>query len=389
MWYGIQCFGIIFLMTQPFRTHHLIQALEEFTDQTLPLDLFLNHYYRTHKALGSKDRLFIGDTIYSVIRWKGLLDAISQEPHSWEKRIKTFLSHPLDELKKGKLQDHEKVSFPDWLFSRLKEQLGGQKAEEICLISNQQAPPTIRVNLMKTDRKTLLESLKKYAAVEPTPLSPWGITFKEKMNYFEIPEFTAGHFEIQDEGSQLLANLISPEPQDHVMDFCAGSGGKTLAFAHKMQGKGQIYLHDIRPKALAQAKKRLKKAGVQNSQIVPSGDPRLKKLKGKMQWVFVDAPCSGTGTLRRNPDMKWKLSSDMIDRLVGMQRSIFEKALSFLAPNGQIIYATCSILQEENQAQTEHFMKTYGLKTEGAPLQIFPQENGSDGFYGVILRRAN
>ena len=157
-------------MTLSFRTHHLIQAVVEFSDQSLPLDLFLNGYYRTHKALGSKDRLFIGDTIYSLIRWKGLLDAVIPEPHNWEKRLETFLKIPLEELKKGELEDHDKVSFPKWLFDRLSEQLGQKKALEICLISIQQAPPTVRVNLMKTDRTTLLESLKKHASVEPTAL---------------------------------------------------------------------------------------------------------------------------------------------------------------------------------------------------------------------------
>jgi 16S rRNA C967 or C1407 C5-methylase (RsmB/RsmF family) len=113
----------------------------------------------------------------------------------------------------------------------------------------------------------------------------------------------------------------------------------------------------------------------------------LKKLKGKMQWVFVDAPCSGTGTLRRNPDMKWKLSEETVNRMVGMQRNIFEQALSYLAPGGSIIYGTCSILAEENELQTAHFIHTYGLEVVGTPLQILPQENGADGFYGVVFRK--
>ncbi len=373
---------------KPFRIHHLTQAVEEFSHQSLPLDLFLNQYYRANKALGSKDRLFLSDTLYAIIRWKGLLDASGEENQTWETRVDNFLKSTIDELRANpKLAPHDKVSFPEWLFSRLEKQLGLQKAEEVCLICNQQAPPTIRVNLAKTNRDTLLTSLKKYGSVTPTAISSQGIVFSDRMNYFEIPEFVKGEFEIQDEGSQLLADLLQPKPQDHILDFCAGSGGKTLAFAHKTEGKGQIYLHDIRPKALQQAKKRLKKAGVQNAQIIVAGEPRLKKLKGKMQWVFVDAPCSGTGTLRRNPEMKWKLNEETIARMVGMQRNIFEQALSYLAPGGSIIYGTCSILAEENELQTAHFIQTYGLEVVGNPLQILPQENGADGFYGVVFRK--
>jgi 16S rRNA (cytosine(967)-C(5))-methyltransferase len=375
-------------MIKPFRDHHLLQAIQAYTDQTLPLDLYLNQYYRANKALGSKDRLFLNETIFTMIRWKGLLDAFSEPPHGWAETIKVFQSTTIDDLRSANfLSDHDKVSFPEWLYTRLKEQLGESKAKEVCLISNTQAPPTIRVNPLKSNRETLLTALQKHGKVTPTVHSPYGLVFLERMNYFEIPEFVAGHFEIQDEGSQLLADLICPKAQDHILDFCAGSGGKTLAFAHKTGGKGQIYLHDIRPKALQQAKKRLNKAGVQNAQIVPAGDPKLKKLKGKMDWVFVDAPCSGTGTLRRNPDMKWKLSEEMVTRLIGMQRSIFEQALSFLSPKGSIIYGTCSMLAEENEQQIEHFIKTYNLEVVGSPLKLLPEQNGADGFFGVVLKR--
>lgn len=376
-------------MIKPFRTHHLCLALEKFEQQTLPLDHFLNLYYRGNKALGSKDRLFIGDAIYSIIRWKGLIDACSPRPITAESRVDTFLSNTLDDLRKKAITAHDQVSFPEWLHTNLIKNYGKEKANELCLSLNKQAPAVIRTNLLKTNRTALLETLKKLGNVEITNLSPYGITFLERVNYFEIPEFNLGHFENQDEGSQLLADLIDSKPEDQVMDFCSGSGGKTLAFAHKMKGKGQIYLHDVRKTALAQAKKRLNRAGVQNAQIVPSGDARLKKLKKKMQWVFVDAPCSGTGTFRRNPDMKWKLKPETVERLVGEQRKIFEQALSYLDPKGSIIYATCSILPEENEQQTAHFIKTYGLEIVGIPLQILPQDNGPDGFYGVVLRRVN
>jgi 16S rRNA C967 or C1407 C5-methylase (RsmB/RsmF family) len=223
--------------------------------------------------------------------------------------------------------------------------------------------------------------------VVPTSTSPLGITFQKKINFFELPEFKEGLFEVQDEGSQLLAFLVKAKPGQQVLDYCAGSGGKTLAFAPSMQNKGQIFLHDVRPKALLECRKRLRRAGIQNAQTVAHDSPKLSKLKKKMDWVLVDAPCTGTGTLRRNPDMKWKFSQEILSRLIGQQRMIFEKALSYMRPEGRIVYATCSILQEENQEQIEHFLKTYSLELEGETFQTFPALGGMDGFFGAILKK--
>jgi len=204
-------------------------------------------------------------------------------------------------------------------------------------------------------------------------------------NFFATEEFKQGLFEIQDEGSQLIALLVGAQPKQQVFDYCAGAGGKTLAFAPNMHSQGQIYLHDIRAHALLQARKRLKRAGIQNAQIINDDSPKLPKLKKKMDWVLVDAPCSGSGTLRRNPDMKWKFDDAMITRLVGEQRKIFERALSFMSPEGRIVYATCSIFPEENQNQIDHFVKTYNLKIEGKPFISLPKLNGMDGFFAAVL----
>ena len=190
---------------------------------------------------------------------------------------------------------------------------------------------------------------------------------------------------MQDEASQQVAALVQAKPGDHVLDYCSGSGGKALAFAPAMDGKGQIYLHDIRAHILQEAKRRLKRAGVQNAQVLTTD--KLKPLKKKCDWVLVDAPCTGTGTLRRNPDMKWRFTGEMLQRLIGEQRTIFEKALSYLKPEGRIVYATCSILKEENSEQIAHFLKTYGLKLEDSPLQTLPEEGGMDGFFGAVLLR--
>lgn len=362
----------------------------------MPLDLLINRYFRANKSLGSKDRAFIAETLYALMRWKGLLDAfngeeIAADTHPttvWEARLNTYLNRPIEELRKtAGLAPHTSVSFPEWLFDKFVKHYGPEQAAEIALVSNTQAPASIRANLLKTTRDELLEKLALRFPVAASQVAPNAILFKKRMNYFELPEFTAGLFEVQDEGSQLLAELVKAKPGDQVMDYCSGSGGKALAFAPRLQGKGQIYLHDVRKGSLQESKKRLKRAGVQNVQIIPADDTRLKKLKKKCNWVLVDAPCSGTGTLRRNPDMKWRLSEEGLDYLTGLQRTIFEKAQSYLAPDGHIVYGTCSILSEENEAQVEHFLKTYPLELCGKPLKILPTADGPDGFFGAVFRR--
>jgi 16S rRNA (cytosine967-C5)-methyltransferase len=372
----------------PFREHHLFELLKGYSSQTLPLDLFINHYFRDHHSLGSKDRAFIAEAAYALVRWQSLLDFLAQST-SWQDRYATFLEVDFNQLQERKdIPLAIRVSFPQPLFDLFVSNYGVEKARELCLISNTPAPATVRANTLKISRKDLLKRWEGIYDVSPTSLSLNGIIFHKKLNFFQLPEFKEGLFEVQDEGSQLLACLIQAQPEQQVLDYCAGSGGKTLAFAPLMQGKGQIYLHDIRPFALQEARKRLRRSGIQNYQIIAPNSPYLAKLKKKMNWILVDVPCSGTGTLRRNPDMKWKFDLELLKRLIGQQRTIFEKALSFLNPNGRIVYATCSLLREENQAQVEHFLSTYSLTMEGEPFQTFPTPNGMDGFFGVVLKRA-
>ncbi|NGX55460.1 MAG: hypothetical protein KR126chlam2_01095, partial [Chlamydiae bacterium] len=264
-------------------------------------------------------------------------------------------------------------------------QYGEEKAMRLCQICNTPAPTTVRINPLKTTREELLAQWEKEYEVTPCDHSTYGIQFKKRIPFFTLDAFKNGLFEVQDEGSQLIALKVKSSPGDQVMDYCAGSGGKTLAFAHQMEGRGQIYLHDIRPLALQQARKRLCRAGIQNGQFLTPEHPLLEKLKKKMDWVLVDAPCSGTGTLRRNPDMKWKFDDDLVKKLVGEQRVIFERALSFVKPGGKITFATCSILREENEEQLAHFLKVYDLKMVGDPFVSLPSFGGMDGFFAVTL----
>lgn len=375
------------MITRPYREHHLLALLEGYEAQQLPLDLYISHYFRSHKALGSKDRGMIAENVYALVRWRGLLDHLCGSPTTWEERFTFFHSAAFEEAKHDEsVPAHIRLSFPQVLFNLMVQSLGLEQAQELCRISNRPAPTTVRVNSMKTTREAMMEKWKGLYDVSECLHSPYGIIFHKKINFFSLPEFQAGLFEVQDEGSQLLASLMKVSPGQHVMDYCAGSGGKTLAFAPAMQNTGQIFLHDIRPRVLEDSKKRLRRAGIQNAQVALAGDPKLPKLKKKMDWVLVDAPCSGTGTMRRNPDMKWSFTEETLPRLIGQQRTIFERALSFMKPGGRIVYATCSILTEENESQLAHFTKTYSLKVEGEPFKTTPSDGGMDGFFGAVLK---
>jgi 16S rRNA (cytosine(967)-C(5))-methyltransferase len=376
-------------MNHPFREHHLFQILDLYRTAHLPLDALLSRYFRIHKAVGSKDRRYISETIYGMIRWQGLLDHLCDKPVSWQKRYALFQHfNPQDYIHSTSIPSHIRSSFPKSFFQSLSETFGEEKALELCMICNTEAPTTVRINTLKTTREALLNGWKNLYKVRPTQHSQEGIIFNHRTNFFAMPEFKAGNFEIQDEGSQLIAQLIEVKEGQQVLDYCAGAGGKTLAFAPRMQNTGQIYLHDIRSHPLEEAKKRLKRAGIQNAQILFNDDPKKGKLKHKMDWVLVDAPCSGSGTLRRNPDMKWRFEKEMIPRLVQEQREIFEQALSFLHPQGTIVYATCSLFPEENEEQAAFFEKEFHLKPTKKPFSCLPELGGMDGFFGASFQRA-
>lgn len=375
-------------MYHPFRHYHILCILEGYDQQDLPLDLFLKDYFKARTAVGSKDRPFISDAVYTIVRWRGLLDYLCDAPIDWAKRLDIYLKWDLPTVKKrADIPVHIRAGFPKGLFDLIIESHGEVKGLDICHKSNTMAPITVRANTLKTTREHLIDLWKDKHRVTACSYSKNGITFSQRINFFELSEFKQGFFEIQDEGSQLLSELIQVQPGQLVMDFCAGAGGKTLAFAPQMENKGQIYLHDIRAHALHDAKKRLRRAGIQNAQIIEADETKLKKLKKKMDWVLVDAPCTGTGTMRRNPDMKWKFNETLLKEMVSLQRVIFERALSYLKPDGHIVYATCSLLKGENAEQVAHFIKTYNLEIVGNVFESTPVPGGMDGFFGVTLKK--
>lgn len=274
---------------------------------------------------------------------------------------------------------HIRYGASSCLYQRLLSAYGEEATQKICLVNNGRAPLTIRINPLKASRDKLLRSLSKQFKVSPCLHSPLGFYFHEKVNLPSIPEFKEGLFEIQDEASQLGSALIKAQPKQHILDYCAGSGGKSLAFSHLLNNSGQIYLYDVRSFALKKARLRFDRAGIQNVQFTLP-----KNRKGKMDWVVVDVPCSGTGTFRRNPDLKWKFERVGLKTLQKKQREIFKNAFSYLHSNGTIVYMTCSILPEENEEQLLYFQNEFGLKVI-EKFQTLPIENGMDGFFAVSL----
>lgn len=369
-----------------FRYHHILDILHQSEQGSLPIDAFLSSYFRTHKAVGSNDRQEICDTLYDMIRWRGLLDYLCQKPITWKQRLDIYLTIcPINFLSKNEIPLHVRLSFPKFAFNFLLSAYGEKNTIDFCLNSNESAPTTIRVNSLKISRDDLLKKWEGIYEMSPCSTSPYGIRFNRRINFFALPEFKEGMFELQDEGSQLVADHIHPEPGAHILDYCAGSGGKTLAFAPKMEGKGQIYLYDIRPQILLQAKKRLKRAGIQNAQIVDEKKLKKKGFLKRMNWILLDVPCSGSGTLRRNPDIKWRWTQDSLGILIEEQRKIFDRALRFLHPNGKIVYATCSVFPEENENQISYFMEKYNLQLIGLPFHSSPKKNEMDGFFCAVL----
>lgn len=370
-----------------FRKNHIVNILKNWEANTFPLDYFLSRYFRTHKSLGSHDRKEIAKTIYQIIRWQNLIDYHLSKPVTWEKRVTAYEEGIIDPAVNALLPEHLQYAFPEFLYNFFIQDYGKQKAHSLMSVLQQSAPLTIRVNSIKCKREELLKRWQNQFSIKPSSFSSMGISFSKRESLFHLQEFKKGFFEVQDEGSQLVADQVEAKPGLHILDYCGGSGGKTLAFAPKMQGKGQIYLHDIRPSILYQAKKRMKRAGVQNTQLLFPNKGSLKKYYGKMDIVLVDVPCSGVGTLRRNPEQKWKLSQETIENLVTEQREIFTKALDFVKPEGKIIYATCSILSQENENQVDFFTHNLPVKLAKKPMKWLPTEGGMDGFFAAHFQR--
>jgi 16S rRNA (cytosine967-C5)-methyltransferase len=295
---------------------------------------------------------------------------------------------------------------PDWLWERLAQQHGADEALRIAQGLLNPAPLDLRVNLARLDRPAARARLAADGIdAAQTPYSPAGLRLAGKPAINRHPLFAAGLIEVQDEGSQLLAWLLGPRRGEMIADYCAGAGGKTLAAAMLMRGTGRIYAMDISAKRLAALAPRAARAGMTNIHTLVLGedDARARRLAGKLDRVLVDAPCSGFGTLRRNPDLKWRHGPDAVAELAAKQRRILDAAARLLKAGGRLLYATCSILQEENDAVVSDFQREHPEFTPlscaellaaqhialdtGDKLRLFPHVHGTDGFYAAAFVR--
>jgi 16S rRNA (cytosine967-C5)-methyltransferase len=291
---------------------------------------------------------------------------------------------------------------------RLEEAFGEALPEAMQALS-QEAPVDLRVNTLKCPGVAeLIHALDKegYTA-SPTPHSPVGVRLHQRFAAFNTQAFKDGWFEMQDEGSQIAALLVEAKPGEKVIDFCAGAGGKTLAIAATMQNKGRILAWDSSAARLKQMQKRLARAGVSNvvtHVLADESDPFIKRHKDSADWVVVDAPCSGSGTWRRNPDLKWRFTPEDLQEVKALQASILASAARLVRPGGRLVYITCSVFPDENLQQVKQFIETHARfkvapvgkiwntlakESEGGipHLRLSPHEDGTDGFFAVVLTR--
>lgn len=405
---------------------HAETALRELLRFAAPADQTLSRYFREHRELGQKDRAFVAESAFAVLRRRRSLEAAAgnAEPNALLiaalLRVLGLSGRALEELADAELvrrirsaqsdalPDAVRADLPDWLWQRLEAEHGRDEALRIAQGLLNAAPLDLRVNLARTSREEVLARLTRDGIeARATPYSPGGVRLggKPAINNHEL--FRDGLIEVQDEGSQLLAWLLAPRRGEMVADYCAGAGGKTLALAMLMRGAGRIYAMDVSAKRLTALAPRAARAQVSNIHpLALSGDndARAKRLAGKLDRVLVDAPCTGFGTLRRNPDLKWRQPESAVAELVRKQDAILAAAATLVKPGGRLVYATCSVLDEENDAVVARFLATHpafargnaaaelaraGIPLDtGVDLRLLPHRHGCDGFFAAILERS-
>lgn len=305
------------------------------------------------------------------------------------------------------MPEEVRLECPDWAVGPLRGRFGDGFADEMAALLTP-PPLDLRVNTMKTTREAMLRALKGQGIpAEPARLAPQGIRIGERLSLARLAPLKSGEVEIQDEGSQLVAMLVDARPGDRVVDFCAGAGGKTLAMAAGMTGKGRIVACDVNEGRLKRCAERARKAGLSNAEtrlLASETDRWVKRHKGGFDRVLVDAPCSGTGTWRRNPDARWRAEDEKgLDGLVALQGRILASAARLVKPGGRLVYATCSMLPEENEAQVEAFVAAHPAfrvvplreaapelraEVDGDYLSLTPARHDTDGFFAAVMERA-
>ncbi|AEW85028.1 methyltransferase domain-containing protein [Flavobacterium columnare] len=366
------------------------------------------------KRWGSADRKFVAETIYEIVRWKRLYAEIAdvKEPFNRENLWRMFAAwavlrgYPIpdwtqlqgtperkikgrfDELSKKRVI---KESIPDWMDALCVKELGENVWSKEIKAQNEQAKVILRVNTLKTTKEKLRAILMDLnIETEFLKDQPDALVLKERANVFLTEAFREGMFEVQDASSQLVAPLLDVQPGMRVVDTCAGAGGKTLHLASIMQNKGQLIALDLYESKLNQLKLRARRNGVHNIETrVIENSKTIKKLHGTADRVLIDAPCSGLGVLKRNPDSKWKLQPEFIDNIRKVQAEVLENYSKIVKPGGKLVYATCSILPSENQEQIQKFLATESGQnfTLINDYKILAHQTGFDGFYMALLEK--
>lgn len=387
----------------------VVDALEEIFQGKIFADKVIQKTLKKDKRWGARDRAFIAETTYNIVRWYRLLYEIrGAQPKSksdWWEIIGIWFSINEVQLPDWKefakldapsiLQQHAKLSdrriikesIPDWLDEIGVEELGIKWPPTLSAL-NQQAPLVIRVNTLKTDRASLQKILAD-KGIESTAHGKEALILTKRRNLFTLPEFKKGLFEIQDGSSQEVANFLAVEPGMWVIDACAGAGGKTLHIGAQMKNKGKIFALDIHEWKLRELRKRATRAGIDNIENRPIVNQKvLKRLTERADRLLLDVPCSGLGVLKRNPDAKWKIDVAFLNKVKNIQKHILHTYPKMLKKGGQMVYATCSILPSENQQQVQAFLEANEEFTLIKEQQLLPQDNGFDGFYMALIQKA-
>jgi 16S rRNA (cytosine967-C5)-methyltransferase len=393
-----------------------------------PADQLLHAFFRQHPALGQQDRAFVADGVFAYLRRRRSLEELAQTTRASRLALAVVvrelgiglreLAGALTEADAGWLRTFKAslatplapavaADLPDWLWARLGDTYGETEREALARAWLSPAPLDLRVNPLKTDRDAARAALAASGIASlPTPYSPLGLRVAGRPSLARHPLFTAGALEVQDESSQLVGFLVAPKRADMVVDFCAGAGGKTLLLGALMRSQGRLYAFDTHDRRLANLRPRLARSGLSNVHpqlIAHERDARIKRLAGKIDRVLVDAPCTGFGTLRRNPDLKWREPESAVAELAAKQRAILAAASTLVKVGGRLVYATCSVLTDENEAivaafRAEHPQFTpvdadaelarVGIALDTGPtLKLFPHRHGCDGFFAAVLTR--
>jgi 16S rRNA (cytosine967-C5)-methyltransferase len=417
----------------------LLDACSELVRLTLkfdhPADAIVSRFFRDNRGLGPRERATLAETAYTVLRKKLLFDHLAPSGSGPKERRMAILGFygpgdflrsaltdqeqrwldQCEAVKPEDLMERHRHNLPEWLVEPLKAQLGDDFWPLVDKL-NLGAGLDLRVNTFKAKRADVQKALK-LAGIQavPTPYSPWGLRIAGKPALNKNEGFVRGDFEVQDEGSQLLAMLLDAKRGEMVVDFCAGAGGKTLAIGASMRSTGRLYAFDTSAHRLAAFKPRMARSGLSNvhpTAIAHERDDRVKRLSGKMDRVLVDAPCTGLGTLRRNPDLKWRQNLQAVEEMAVKQTAILQSASRMVKSGGRLVYATCSVLPQENEEIAQAFAAANpdftplsagevltGLKVENAPslcsggedgqlyLRLWPQRHATDGFFAALWEK--